>query len=509
MNFNISGLGKGFQQIQFGKVYGLVATNPNWFDKILSSLTCENLVLLTYKDPSDSYACLLERTDINLTIFQLDQHKIDIKRLCFELTHQLKGKSLILMDFSDLIMTEKKSALSNVSLLKRFCGENGHSVMLLGSHSVNRDIANECWHELRGLMLVLGVDTPKSWHIHHWPIQGELYSQLEFDVVKQYPNLTLVERAKEEKYRLNNIINLTSVIVDRYYAELGDQINNEWLLTENTEQLKQQVLAFPESTVLLHVYQSDDLKELARLVYFLRVNTGKYLKIIINEVRFKLRLTEHRLLMNLGANIILPANLHIATLSSIIESTKNLISEEQLGNRFEGVYQSVNIPEVQGYLEPGYFQQNVKSMLNSATSLNIEFALIKLIVPLGVVPHDTVKYCQFNRAGDLYTIVGTSVYVFLYGCKEEHINSTLAFIFGTEVNLLFSAQEHYVYLEQTEIQLLKFAQDYEHASMFSHHVNAPKYEVNNVNPYSTAPSMPPFVTKPATLAELKLKKEIK
>ena len=510
MKFNIAGLTDDLQYIAKGHVYGVAVTNPYWFDDILCQLACNHLVLLTYKEPIEYYARLIEKTDNTLTVFQVNKNKIinnkvDINRLCLELEHQLTNNALILIDFAELMLSVGKTAYQQIQKLKDFCRVSGHSIILLVNHGVTQQGISEEWQELAGFVMVKGIERPQSWHVRHWGGQQYIVSQIHFDIVYKNDEFQLVNWSNDTKITYNDEVNVAHVIVDMHYAELGEGLNKNWLLTDNIAQLKQHVLANNQATVLLHIYQNDNLKTLAALIYSLRRGSGKKLKIIINEVGFKLRLTECCLLKNLGANIILPADLRIVTLTSIISAINKLTYQDKLSDDFELAYKSAYIPETIGYLLPTIFIQNVKAMLTSAASHNIDFALVNLIVPPGINPQDTVKFCKFNRVGDIFTIVGPSVYVFLYGCKNENIDSTLVYIFGTQIAILFKAQENFIYIDRTQLKLLKLEQDFKRFSI--QRGKSPIFEQPSFN--KDIPTVPPakFVAKPAQLIELTLTKD--
>mgnify|MGYP000355212047 CR=1 FL=1 len=83
--FNIAGLSENLQSIADSRVYALVASDPQWFDDILPLIACQNLVLITYKDPQQNYPRLLgsrmpDSATEQLTVYQVSQRKIQKNR---------------------------------------------------------------------------------------------------------------------------------------------------------------------------------------------------------------------------------------------------------------------------------------------------------------------------------------------------------------------------------------------------------------------------------------------
>lgn len=463
---NITGLPPLINTLEKGKLYCISVQSSLWFDTLMSHVVGERNTLLSFRDIDSEYPRVLDRfIDKKIDIVTIHQKKLQklskkINRFIIELSHLEIKDGALYIDLSDLLLSSQAKNEQLVIALKRFANKQNLAIVFLFNKgdkdsNVNRFLSHQRT-DFYGIMAFSGNVEPNSLQIDIWYTETGCVVNQNYQVQNLNGHLALL---------ISDNVNISvsqfeqvDVIVDHHYSELGPKLDKSWTKAKDENDLFHLVKENPSSTVVIHAFNTTVLKILAKDVYKLRQVAGKNLKVIILEVNINLRLTEQSILRCVGVNLILPSTIHINTLTNIISSTANLVFFGDLVADFNGLYDEESMPTKLGYLTPALFVEELHKLTASSVKYGISSALIILAIPSGIAAMDTIKYAQFNRYGDIFTVVDSAIHVYLYGCRDADIDSTLTFILGAEPLLIFRSAKRYVKPDAIQLQSMYFSE---------------------------------------------------
>jgi cellulose biosynthesis protein BcsE len=195
------------------------------------------------------------------------------------------------------------------------------------------------------------------------------------------------------------------------------------------------------ATFVLAFTPDTDFDPLARCLFGLRKRGGPRLKILVREVGSRLRYNQETLAVRLGANLVVPAELSTARFLSLSTMVQGQVFPHSLPSSYEQALKQAMPEQERGYLPPAEFTRAVRTALAHSRVLGLEVALLRLPLAYGLLPLDALHHCKVKRAGDLCTADAASVYVFLYACRENDVDTTLERLFTLPVGELFTGDD--------------------------------------------------------------------
>jgi hypothetical protein len=173
---------------------------------------------------------------------------------------------------------------------------------------------------------------------------------------------------------------------------------------------------------------------------------------------------------------------------------------------FYSVYDEGSMPTKLGYLVPEPFTKELQKLTASSVKYGISSTLVILEIPSGIAAMDTIKYAQFNRHGDIFTVVDNAIYVYLYGCRDADVNSTLTFILGAEPLLIFRSAQRFVKSDAIQLQTIHLSEYIQRNPVVDYHDRIAEFaEHREKMENMRADTMDAFEINIAIPAQLKLK----
>lgn len=217
-----------------------------------------------------------------------------------------------------------------------------------------------------------------------------------------------------------------------------------WHVADGFDALASAAAGATAATFILHFDQDTVLDTLNRAVFALRRERGARIKIVVREVAARLRYSQEQMLLRLGANLVVPAEVSFSRFPSLVATVQGQVYARPAEADYEtAIAGAVPVPE-QGYLAPRAFVQAASVAIDQAGDLAIESALVRLWPSRGLTPLDALRSCAMSRPGDLCTADGDSVYVLLFACRESDVGSTLGRLFCLPVPDLFEGEVRYL-----------------------------------------------------------------
>lgn len=213
-----------------------------------------------------------------------------------------------------------------------------------------------------------------------------------------------------------------------------------WVVAESLDALWPAVDGAVAATVVLSYGQGSNLDELARAVFRLRRSRGPRIKIVVREVNVRLRYSQEQLLLRLGTNLVVPAEVGFSRLESLVGTVRHQVFSRTLETDYEAAVAQAMPAAEQGYLPPAAFVRAVEGVLKRSEALSIQSVLVHLPLVAGLTPPDALRYCSMKRPGDVCTADREGLYLFLFACRENDIAITLDRLFRLPVTELFEGE---------------------------------------------------------------------
>lgn len=310
-----------------------------------------------------------------------------------------------------------------------------------------------------GLARLKNIYGASVWEIFHWHHQGgvcaakSLPLRLAADgrielVVDDQPMAEAAPAADDTR-----IIALKQVFLPKEIAATGWDV-----IDEDLEALPQRLESALAATVVLPFSPTISFNRLARCIFGLRKACGPRLKIVIREINTRLRYSQERVVIRLGANIVVPAEVSFSRFQSFIAMVQGQVFPHGLPTSFEQAVADAAPDQEQGYLAPREFVQAISASLERSRVLNMQNVLLRLPLAYGLMPLDALRYCSIKRAGDLCSADETSVFLYLYGCRESDIDITLDRLFGLPIGELFAGEDRFLAVRNIQDAIDDFVQ---------------------------------------------------
>ncbi|MBC7414795.1 MAG: cellulose biosynthesis protein BcsE [Herminiimonas sp.] len=253
-----------------------------------------------------------------------------------------------------------------------------------------------------------------------------------------------VAPAVDERSERQAALDSDSVVVLRSALAGSGGAPAHWVVCESLSDVLIACAGAAAATVILSFERTTPHDALMQVVFRLRQMAGSRLKIIVRELKVRLRYNEETMIGRLGANLIVPMEVSYARFLGMMEMVQSQVFKAALPRSYEEAMQDGLPEQVLGYLPPIAFARAVSDTLARSRALAIDNVLVRLTVANGLTPLDAMRHCSLKRAGDLFTADRKTVLVFLFACREMDATQTLERIFALPISELFGSEHRYI-----------------------------------------------------------------
>ncbi len=233
------------------------------------------------------------------------------------------------------------------------------------------------------------------------------------------------------------------VFIVRAALHEGRAIPSDWRVFETAEQMITTLSSAHACTVVFHHNVGTQVEPLAHSILELRRMLGPHVKIVVKKSGGRLRHSSEMLLLNMGANLLIPSDMSFARMLNQLKLIQGQVFVRSLPSDFEAASSGMKSETPAGYFAPDKFITIATEVMKKTQRLEVHNALIRLFVTSGLSVLDTLRSCTIRRSGDLFTADQISVYVFLSACEEHDIEATLERVFRLPVSVIFSEEARF------------------------------------------------------------------
>ena len=210
-------------------------------------------------------------------------------------------------------------------------------------------------------------------------------------------------------------------------GSLATQIPGIWTRVDTLVGMMHATRNTHSSTSILSYQRDTNLRQLAETVHTLRLNLGRYAKIVVQEKETSLRYQNEAFLLKLGINLVIHKDVPASRLPLMLDSLSRQVFARDVNINFEAAMASVMPATACGYHTPPRFVREVLAILERGITLDIPCAMI-----IGKPAKDTTMVdimknigLGLSRPGDLITSDGECCHIFLSACPESVVLKTV------------------------------------------------------------------------------------
>lgn len=369
-------------------------------------------------------------------------------------------------------------------------------------------------HRFSGYARLRKLDNEVRWDIFHWFGAEGMIADKSFRLSAHKDKPWRVEPAETRpETAFEQAADENEVFITHTALAGGKPTPAGWRVFETLDQMSAALSATTAATAILHYNAGTPLEIIARAVFGLRRSTGSRIKIVVREMDVRLRHSHEQLLLNLGANLIIPTEISFSRMLNLLGTIQGQVYSRPLQDDYETTIASVMPAAEMGYLAPGNFVASVSEAMERARALSIHNVLIRFPLTAGLGALETLRCCIMKRPGDLCTADDRSIYVFLFACEEKDIELTLDRLFRLPVSVLFAGELRYMTSDDiaesvaelnrraTATNLPDFTAD------ITTTANENSVSINNLVAATKPAHASPRATSPAVRRPLKLRKK--
>ncbi|GAA3720003.1 cellulose biosynthesis protein BcsE [Oceanisphaera sediminis] len=231
--------------------------------------------------------------------------------------------------------------------------------------------------------------------------------------------------------------NEKGVLIQRAALEHMPAPAADWQIMEPEEDFWQKAITASEGTLVAAVESNEELTVLAQRIHSLRRFRGPGLRLAIRKLYPCLREVEQDLLLQCGANLVIPSGVSHAQFLSLLHCLPGQRWQRPSVGDIEQLLRRFQPPAASGLLSPREFYRYVDGVFRAASG-EIPHQLLALPLRLGLNAELCLSQFNLRRQGDLACLLDDSCYLFLFACPDEAREAALANAFHLPWQELFS-----------------------------------------------------------------------
>lgn len=255
---------------------------------------------------------------------------------------------------------------------------------------------------------------------------------------------------QNEKNQPLSLNDENAYIAEQQVLEGAPPLSRQWFLYESNAEVFSRAQQASTATVIFHLTHNDQVNELAEYIHSLRLTRGSGLKIAIREMQTSLRYSDERLLLVCGVNVIIPHGAPMSRFLTALEGIQGQIWNRHIPADLTILKNAMQPLQERGYLPLDNFCNAVKKLVNNTVLPENGKGLLVALRPVpGLKATQVLSLCKPRRYGDLATLTGERICLFLSSCRYSDLDTALRSIFRLPHDEIFS--NRLVWFEDAQI----------------------------------------------------------
>ena len=342
--------------------------------------------------------------------------------------------------------------------LAEWAAFSGSTVLLLGHGDANAATPRllPMDRSIDGIAQLLPQRGGDAYFAHYWRSSLGVVASREFHLRREAEGLVRYRETESAKSsRMFDDADRDLHLAEAAVLDGAPPLSPAWHVYDDWNALMAHALQSRAATVMFAISENDQVDELARLLYRLRRERGNAMKLVVRETAPCLRYVDERVLLDCGANLVVPADAPLARFLTQLDALQGQHWAGPLPEDPQAMIRARHPPEVFGVVSPVLFRQLALELVGRRIGAAENLALALQPVP-GVRPEHALKECRIRRRGDLACAYKGEVWVFLFACRADGIESALGNMFRLPWREVFEGYRRLAEYHVAEMQPLPF-----------------------------------------------------
>lgn len=228
-------------------------------------------------------------------------------------------------------------------------------------------------------------------------------------------------------------------IAEKHVLEGAPPLSHQWLLFDTNEAVYSRAQQASSATVIFSLNSNQQIATLAENIHSLRRSRGSALKIVVRELQTSLRYSDERLLMACGVNTLVAYGTTLSKFLTMLEATQGQSYHRHVPADLNQLLASMQPLHEKGYLPLDHFCDAVTSLINNTQLPEDGKGLLVALRPVPELrPDQALTLCKPRRYGDLVTLINDRLYLFLFSCRYNDLDTAIKSIFRLPHDEIFS-----------------------------------------------------------------------
>ncbi len=227
-------------------------------------------------------------------------------------------------------------------------------------------------------------------------------------------------------------------IAQRDVLEGAPPLSRQWQLFDSNDRVWSCAQQASSATVIFNLDNNQQIIPLAESIHHLRRSRGSALKIVVRELQTSMRHSDERLLLACGVNIVVPADTRLSHFLTMLEGIQGQSYNRHVPADLEQLVATMQPLNLKGFLAPERFCNAVQQLLsNTQLPENGKGLLVALRPSPQLRAQQALTLCKTRRYGDLVTLIDDRLYLFLFSCRFNDLDTALKSVFPLPYEEIF------------------------------------------------------------------------
>lgn len=389
-----------------------------------------------------------------IPLFSLPANKASLLHAESDFARVLNNRSGVVLFYSQAALWGKLSPgelTAWIKGLRRLVVKKQMTLLMITSGTTIIHLRNHLQRYFRQLDGVAHLDFQQdSWEyrINWWYSADKLLADRALRL-RCVDNQFVAEKDEQQTMPLS-LNDENQFLAQQGVLEGAPPLSAQWQLFSDNESVFARAQQANAATVIFSLAHNQDIHSLATLVHSLRRSRGNALKIVVRELGTSLRYNDERLLLACGVNAIVPGAATLSRFLTTLEGIQGQQFTRHVPANLPALVQALQPLQQKGYLALDPFCAAVQQLMNNTLLPENDKGLMVALRPVPQLkPEQILTLCKPRRFGDLVTLVGDRLYLFLSSCRFNDLDIALKSIFSLPHDELFS--NRMVWFEDNQI----------------------------------------------------------
>lgn len=343
---------------------------------------------------------------------------------------------------------DRTALIRQGAALAGWCAQSRHTVLLvmlppLVEHGEGFLPLTDFQVRFGGAAQLVQVQGEFRWEVAFWRDSNNTLAASESIPLRFSPTdhrLVAVSDAMRERTERTGLLapDEMVVMVSRDAVQHERSLPKDWQVLADNDDLVAAASHAVASTVILHYGINGNLARLAKQVNLLRRTCGKALKILIREDNVSIRY--ELLMLNLGANAIIPRSTSIAQVEIAVDSVQGQLFSRAVPEDYRAALSAAMRDSTTGYVPAQHFLKLVREAVERSRTIRLPNVLLRLMLEADESSLDALQACKIRRTGDLCTASGDSLYLFFFACHVDDVSKATQKVFNRPLADMFRGE---------------------------------------------------------------------